>query len=81
MEEPDPDATHECDVDAPDALPIPWLASKVHEFCSPFSFKLETERDDEIKPALAKKIAEELQAVDAYARALRATGVMPTEPP
>ena len=67
--------------DAPDAIPIPWLASFVYATCSPFSFDLGAQSADDVVVALGRKIGEEIQAVQAYARALRATGVMPAGPP
>ena len=67
--------------DAPHGIPIPWLASFIYSACSPFSFKLGQEKNEDVEAALARKIGEEVQAVQAYARALHATGVMPAEPP
>ena len=55
--------------DVPDALPISWLASFVHATCSPFSFNLGADSADDVATALSRKIAEEIQAVQAYARA------------
>ena len=49
--------------------------------CSPFSFALDAAEAALVPDALAKKIAEELQAVQAYARALRSSAVMPGAPP
>ena len=45
-------------VDAPDSLPIPWLARFVHEVCSPLSFDLGVEDEAEaVHTALARHIA------------------------
>ena len=67
--------------DAPHSLPMSWLAAFVHESCSPFSFELGTTDLDDVVAALSKKIGEEVQAVQAYTRALHASGVMPAGPP
>ena len=69
------------DADAVNALPIPWLATFVHNVCAPFSFNITGETNEEQIEMLGVKIAEEIQAVQSYTRALRSTGVMPVEAP
>jgi hypothetical protein len=39
-------------VDAPESLPIPWLANFIYEVCSPFSFELETTESSCVPGAL-----------------------------
>ena len=75
------DGSTENAADAPKSLPIPWLAGFIYDVCTPLSFEVKTSDDEDALDVLATKIAEELQAVQAYARALHSSAVMPAAPP
>ena len=65
------------DVDFPsDKITLHWLACFVFEICSPLSFALDAENPEDVPDALAIKIAEEIQAVQAYVRTLHSSAVL-----
>ena len=67
--------------DAPQALPLAWLARLVHRLCAPLTFKIEADAEEDIDSALTEKIAEEATSVQAYLRTWRSSGTMVAAPP
>ena len=67
--------------DAPDSIPVSWLARFAHRMCAPLPFDVEATTQEEVDRVVATKISQELHAVQSYSRVLHSRGAMQSAPP